>query len=62
WFLLGLDYWAWAITVPLLFIDWTGSWDRWRDRRAARAARAGGRSAAVDEARDELGERAPVGG
>ena len=22
WFLLGLDYWAWAITVPLLMVDW----------------------------------------
>jgi hypothetical protein len=22
WFLLGLDYWAWALTVPLLLIDW----------------------------------------
>jgi hypothetical protein len=22
WFLLGLDYWAWALTVPLVLIDW----------------------------------------
>ena len=22
WFVLGLDYWAWAATVLLLFIDW----------------------------------------
>ena len=22
WFVLGLDYWAWAATVALLFIDW----------------------------------------
>ncbi|MGH9185532.1 MAG: hypothetical protein ACRD0U_06940 [Acidimicrobiales bacterium] len=22
WFVLGLDYWAWAATVPLLFVDW----------------------------------------
>jgi hypothetical protein len=22
WFVLGLDYWAWAATVSLLFIDW----------------------------------------
>jgi hypothetical protein len=22
WLLLGLDYWAWALTVPLIFIDW----------------------------------------
>lgn len=22
WLLLGLDYWAWAITVPLVLIDW----------------------------------------
>jgi hypothetical protein len=22
WFLLGLDYWAWAIAVPLVLVDW----------------------------------------
>ena len=22
WFVLGLDYWAWAITVPLVLVDW----------------------------------------
>jgi hypothetical protein len=22
WLLLGLDYWAWAITVPLVLVDW----------------------------------------
>jgi hypothetical protein len=22
WFLLGLDYWAWALVVPLVLIDW----------------------------------------
>ena len=23
WFVLGLDYWAWALTVPLVFLDWS---------------------------------------
>lgn len=22
WFLLGLDYWAWALAVPILLVDW----------------------------------------
>jgi hypothetical protein len=22
WLVLGLDYWAWAVTVPLLLVDW----------------------------------------
>jgi hypothetical protein len=22
WFLLGLDYWAWALTVPIVLVDW----------------------------------------
>jgi hypothetical protein len=38
WLLLGLDYWAWAITVPLILIDWPAAYDRlqvWRARRAA---------------------------
>jgi hypothetical protein len=26
WFLLGLDYWAWAITVPLVLVDWPRVW------------------------------------
>ncbi len=37
WFLLGLDYWAWAITVPLLLIDWPAYAARlraWRRRSA----------------------------
>ena len=37
WFLLGLDYWAWAITVPLLLIDWPAAVARlraWRERSA----------------------------
>lgn len=28
WFLLGLDYWAWALAVPILFVDWPSTWDR----------------------------------
>ena len=35
WFTLGLDYWAWAATVLLLFVDWPAFLDRVtsRDRR-----------------------------
>jgi hypothetical protein len=40
WFLLGLDYWAWAITVPLLLIDWPAALARARRWRSARANRA----------------------
>jgi hypothetical protein len=35
WVVLGLDYWSWILTVPLLFIDWPKVWDRtraWRSR------------------------------
>ena len=35
WFLLGLDYWAWAITVPLVLIDWPSVLDRLRARSGA---------------------------
>jgi hypothetical protein len=31
--LLGLDYWAWAGTVLILFVDWPSLWDRWQARR-----------------------------
>lgn len=34
WVLLGLDYWAWAITVPLLFVDWPAVAERVRSRRS----------------------------
>ena len=37
--LLGLDYWAWACTVLLLFIDWPSVVDRWRSRQGAGAMR-----------------------
>lgn len=30
WFLLGLDYWAWAATVLILFVDWPSVLDRLR--------------------------------
>ena len=30
WVLLGLDYWAWALTVPIVLIDWPDLWDRVR--------------------------------
>lgn len=35
---LGLDYWAWALTASLLFIDWSGPVTRWADRRSVRGA------------------------
>jgi hypothetical protein len=38
WFLLGLDYWAWAIAVPLVLIDWPAYADRFQAWRRARAA------------------------
>jgi hypothetical protein len=42
WFLLGLDYWAWAVTVPLVLIDWpaavAGLRARLRGRRVRRTA------------------------
>jgi hypothetical protein len=41
WFLLGLDYWAWAITVPLVLVDWPALLARLRGRRAATAATSG---------------------
>jgi hypothetical protein len=31
WFLLGLDYWAWALTVPIVLIDWSSA-GRWAER------------------------------
>jgi hypothetical protein len=36
WLLLGLDYWAWALTIPLLFIDWPAVVERVRARSAGR--------------------------
>jgi hypothetical protein len=32
WLLLGLDYWTWAATVLLLFVDWPRALDRLRSR------------------------------
>jgi hypothetical protein len=43
WFVLGLDYWAWAITVSLLLVDWPALAERargWRRGRVAVAAEA----------------------
>lgn len=34
WFLLGLDYWAWAATILVLFVDWPAVVARIRPRRA----------------------------
>jgi hypothetical protein len=36
WFVLGLDYWAWAATVSLLFIDWPAVAERLRSWRLSR--------------------------
>ncbi|MGE0796602.1 MAG: hypothetical protein AB7H43_14760 [Acidimicrobiia bacterium] len=33
WLLLGLDYWAWALTMPLLLVDWPAVLDRVRAGR-----------------------------
>lgn len=30
WLLLGLDYWTWAATVLVLFVDWPAVLARWR--------------------------------
>jgi hypothetical protein len=38
WFLLGLDYWAWAVTVPLVLVDWPAVVDRVRAWRSAPGA------------------------
>jgi hypothetical protein len=38
WFLLGLDYWAWAVTVPLVLIDWPAAVAGLRSRLQARRA------------------------
>lgn len=35
WLFLGLDYWAWALTVLVLFVDWPTLVDRMRGRPAA---------------------------
>jgi hypothetical protein len=33
WLLLGLDYWGWAATVVIVFVDWPALADRVRARR-----------------------------
>lgn len=44
WVLLGLDYWAWALTVLLVLVDWPamteGLSTRWRGRRGRVLSRA----------------------
>ena len=37
WFLLGLDYWAWALAVPILLVDWSTGWPSRRGRVFSRA-------------------------
>ncbi|MGH9117710.1 MAG: hypothetical protein ACRD0A_07475 [Acidimicrobiales bacterium] len=45
WLLLGLDYWGWAATVLVMFVDWPAVADRWSARRGRLA-----RPAAVETA------------
>jgi len=49
WLLLGLDYWAWAITVPLVLIDWPAAlaWLRDRSRSSSSTAPASSEAAAA---------------
>ena len=37
WFLLGLDYWAWALAVTILLVDWSTGWPVRRGRVFSRA-------------------------
>jgi hypothetical protein len=37
WLLLGLDYWTWAATVLVVFVDWPAVLDRASARRRSRA-------------------------
>jgi hypothetical protein len=39
WVMLGLDYWAWAVAVPLLLVDWPALWWQLRGRVDAASAR-----------------------
>lgn len=41
WFLLGLDYWAWALTVPLILVDWPATWRFMAERRLGNESAAG---------------------
>jgi hypothetical protein len=41
WLLLGLDYWGWAATVAIVFVDWPALFDRLRARRRRVAVRSG---------------------
>jgi hypothetical protein len=52
WILLGLDYWAWALTVPLVFVDWPAVAER---ARAAVATRRGRRARALGLPSDAQG-------
>lgn len=59
WFLLGLDYWAWALTVPLVLIDWPAVALRVAAFSATRRER---REVRGGEPAEQLGEGAAVGG
>ena len=47
WLLLGLDYWAWAVSVPLVLIDWPAVVDRARGRLRPRPGEAAETAGAV---------------
>ena len=51
WLLLGLDYWAWALAVPLVLVDWPDVVARAR-RRLGRNPAPAGTPAAASEAAD----------
>ncbi len=53
WLLLGLDYWAWAIAVPLVLVDWPAV-VAWARRRSGQGAATGSSpaSASVSSAAD----------
>ncbi len=59
WLLLGLDYWAWALTVPLILVDWPAVAERTRAWLAER--RAGTGAGAGPTAREPASGPVPVG-
>ena len=52
WLLLGLDYWAWLIAVPLVLVDWPTvvAWTRGRSGRGAATAASPGSPAGAGTA------------
>ena len=62
WFLLGLDYWAWALTVPLILVDWPAVVGFAGRRGWPGVSALSGRSAPAHEAGEQVGEGSPVVG